>query len=109
MTNRKGRWAMRKSSLVGILALSAAVPLGACAGDGPEALGKGDGTDADGKAGSPSERGTVGSQSKEHTALDDRVLDYNEALRTASLKLIRALPTLDQIREVADSADPKAA
>ena len=31
-------------------------------------------------------------------ALADREVDYNEALRTASLKLIRRLPTLAQIK-----------
>jgi hypothetical protein len=42
------------------------------------------------------------------TALNDRVVDYNEALRTASLKLNRRLPTLAQIRAVETAADPKA-
>ncbi|MBK6516298.1 MAG: DUF1549 domain-containing protein [Polyangiaceae bacterium] len=42
-------------------------------------------------------------------ALADREVDYNEALRTASLKLIRRLPTLAQIKAVKDAADPKAA
>lgn len=41
-----------------------------------------------------------------HTILDDRVKDYNEALRTASLKLVRSLPTLAQIKKVQTSADP---
>lgn len=44
-----------------------------------------------------------------HTVLDDRVKDYNEALRTASLKLVRALPTLAQIKRVQNSPDPKRA
>jgi hypothetical protein len=44
-----------------------------------------------------------------HTVLDDRVKDYNEALRTASLKLVRALPTLEQIKKVQSSADPRRA
>lgn len=44
-----------------------------------------------------------------HTVLDDRVKDYNEALRTASLKLLRALPTLQQIKKVENAADPKRA
>ena len=41
-------------------------------------------------------------------ALNDRVIDYNEALRTASLKLLRRLPTLQQIRNVQNAADQKA-
>ncbi len=41
-----------------------------------------------------------------HTVLDERAKDYNEALRTASLKLVRALPTLAQIKKVKNAADP---
>lgn len=41
-----------------------------------------------------------------HTVLDERVVDYSDALRTASLKLVRSLPTLEQIKRVADSPDP---
>ena len=44
-----------------------------------------------------------------HTVLDQRVKDYNEALRTASLKLVRALPTLAQIKKVKTSAEPRRA
>ncbi|MFO0592004.1 MAG: DUF1549 domain-containing protein [Polyangiaceae bacterium] len=44
-----------------------------------------------------------------HTVLDQRVKDYNEALRTASLKLVRALPTLEQIKKVQSSSDPRRA
>lgn len=44
-----------------------------------------------------------------HTILDERVKDYNEALRTASLKLVRALPTLAQIKKVQKAADPRRA
>ena len=41
--------------------------------------------------------------------LDSRPKDYNEALRTASLKLVRQLPTLAQIKSVAGAADQKVA
>lgn len=51
----------------------------------------------------------LGGPSHQATALDDRVLDYNEALRTASLKLVRALPTLEQIKRVAGASDQKVA
>lgn len=44
-----------------------------------------------------------------HTVLDDRVVDYNEALRTASLKLVRALPTLEQIKRIQSASDPRRA
>lgn len=42
-------------------------------------------------------------------ALANREVDYNEALRTASLKLTRRLPTLTQIKKVRDASDAKAA
>jgi len=40
------------------------------------------------------------------TALDDRRLDHGEALRTASLKVLRVLPALEQIRRVQEASDP---
>lgn len=43
----------------------------------------------------------------ERTVLDDRTLDYGEALRTASLKLTRSLPSLAMIRRVQKAADQK--
>jgi len=42
------------------------------------------------------------------TVLDDRVIAYSEALRTASLKLLGSLPKLDQIEGIRTAADPKA-
>lgn len=42
-------------------------------------------------------------------ALEARVVDYNEALRKASIKLVRRLPTLDQIRRVEKATDQRAA
>ncbi len=38
------------------------------------------------------------------TELDERVLDYSEALRTASLKLVGDLPTLDEVYQLGDAA-----
>jgi hypothetical protein len=42
-------------------------------------------------------------------ALDARILDYNEALRTASLKLVGNLPTLQQTLDLKAAANPAAA
>jgi hypothetical protein len=42
-------------------------------------------------------------------ALGQRKVDYSEALRTASLKLVRGLPTLTQIKHVAEASDKQAA
>jgi hypothetical protein len=46
--------------------------------------------------------GTIGPQSDE---LDERELDYSEALRVASLKLVGTLPTLDQVYAMADEPE----
>lgn len=43
-----------------------------------------------------------------HTILDDRIEDYGEALRTASLKLIGNAPTLAQINELKNASDQPA-
>jgi hypothetical protein len=43
----------------------------------------------------------------EPTELDDRVVDYGEALRTASVKLMDRLPTLVEIRRVQNAVDQK--
>jgi hypothetical protein len=42
-------------------------------------------------------------------ALDARILDYNEALRTASLKLVGNLPTLQQTLDLKAAASPATA
>lgn len=42
-------------------------------------------------------------------ALEERVVDYNAALRSAALKLVGELPTLAEIKFVADAADKKSA
>ena len=43
------------------------------------------------------------------TVLDQRVIDYSEALRTASLKLLDVTPTLKQIYAVRDATEPEVA
>ena len=65
-------------------------------GDGalPLGTGKGDADDTNDEA--------------EASELDDRVVDYNEALRTASLKLVDVSPTLEQIRRVQYAPNQKA-
>ena len=42
---------------------------------------------------------------KPKTVLDERVLDYLEALRTASFKLVGNAPTLDQIESLRTTPD----
>jgi hypothetical protein len=58
--------------------------------------GSGNGSSGSGSTGS-------GTGNQITTELDDRVLDYNEALRTASLKLTGNLPKLDAIYQLADA------
>ncbi len=72
-------------------------------GDGSDGSGAGTGTGAGSSEGGGSGTETV------DPALAARVIDYNEALRTAALKLTRRLPTLEQINKVRDADDPEAA
>jgi hypothetical protein len=71
-----------------------------------------DSTDPDGFGGQNSSKASstgagLGGEAPNKTVLDDRTLDYNEALRTASLKLMRALPDLATIRRVQNATDQK--
>jgi hypothetical protein len=93
--------------------LAASIPLlAACTKSAPSDL---DGAGVGGSGGNDTSGGNVlvddapvldkaGSQ-----ILDSRPKDYNEALRTASLKLVRQLPTLAQIKNVSGAKDQKAA
>jgi len=99
-----------------LLALPLGMMIAACANGAPTGLSGGDdGNDGPSTgAGNGSPNGSAGAGAgqpapPEHTALDDRTLDYGEALRTASLKLVRDLPTLDQIQKLAAAKDQKAA
>lgn len=65
----------------------------------------------DGEGASSNGSGTGGGEfvPAEDPVLAARVTDYNEAFRTASLKLVRSLPTLAQIKKIQNATDPKAA
>jgi hypothetical protein len=61
----------------------------------------------------PGTGGTTGNNGADPTAatntnIDSRVVNYGEALRTASLKLVGDLPTLAQINQLAAITDPTA-
>jgi hypothetical protein len=75
--------------------------------------GDGGGSSEGGAGGSfvaaPIDTGGVEFSPDAEQALVQRKVDYNEALRTASLKLVRALPTLKQIKHVAEADDKRAA
>ena len=77
-------------------------------GNGATAGGAGTATPQPGPGGTPP-AGSGGSDdggADGGSALDNRVLDYGEALRTASLKLVGDLPTLAQIQAIAAATTP---
>jgi hypothetical protein len=94
-----------------ITLLSAAALLAACSGEHGGQLGSGSGDSpwGGGDTIGGDGRGNGPASTPEDPALAARVVDFNEALRTASLKITRRLPTLAQIGRVADAADPEAA
>jgi hypothetical protein len=55
------------------------------------------------------EQQNVSSSPDTSPLLAKRVLDYGQALRNASVKLLGRLPTLAEVHQVADSPDPKGA
>jgi len=98
-----------------LLSLAAMVSIAACSGETPSTL---ENTPSEGNNGNNNgnTNNTTGGDQEgvpetpvEKTILDERVVDYNAALRTASLKLVQALPTLQQIVDVAEATDKKAA
>ena len=104
---------MRRSSVLSVLVASAALAVSACDSAPPttgDGNGNGNGDDSGDVAGNgalpPTENPEAKRPTITNTVLDERVKDYSGALRTASLKLVRALPTLAQIKKVQTSADP---
>lgn len=105
----KGRQPMRNTWMLSTLA-AAAMMVGGCGSDPPSTLisGSSGGLDTTPTEQDPDGDG-ITDEPPETTVLDERVVDYNEALRTASLKLLRKLPTLAQIKKVETATDPKRA
>jgi hypothetical protein len=101
-----------KKNLLWLLPLAFA--LAACEEPGSTDLGDGD-NDGDGNDGSGNgsadggNDGAGGGEPEVDPALLARVVDYNEALRTASLKLMRRTPSLQAIRNVERAQDPREA
>lgn len=97
--------------------LAVALGVGACKSGSPAGLDKeSDADDGSGGAGGAGREENVtidpsGVSFDPDTldALSQRKLDWSEALRTASLKLVRALPTLAQIKHVQGAADKREA
>jgi hypothetical protein len=108
---------MRTSIVLTILAATA-LGVAGCNSKGPTGLsGQTGGDVSEGGSGSggsdgalaPIDSSGVNFNPDTKDALSQRKLDFNEALRTASLKLVRALPTLTQIKHVQNAADKRAA
>jgi hypothetical protein len=112
----KGRRSMRSTSM--LLGLAAVIFAAACSSQNPDSLENPQGQNSSSNNSNSSDNnsssnatptgGTV-EPTPEKTILDERVVDYSSALRTASLKIVQALPTLQQIMDVANAADKKAA
>jgi len=103
---------MRSTSTSILLTLVAAAALNAtaCRSHSPTGLeGGSSGGDPSGNNGggvsvTPIDNGGATFAPDAKDALAQRTLDFNEALRTASLKLVRGLPTMTQIKHVSDAA-----
>ncbi|MEZ4293552.1 MAG: DUF1549 domain-containing protein [Polyangiaceae bacterium] len=99
---------MRRISMIFGLLASAALAVTAC--ETAPGTGSETGSDGDDKPALPTPENPEASRPEvTHTVLDERVKDYSEALRTASIKIVRALPTLEQIKKVQNAPDPKRA
>lgn len=96
-----------------LLGLLAAFGASACSSAGPTSLDPGQNNNANPTGGDTGENGaTTGDFDNPppvpKTVLDDRVINYSDALRTASLKLVRNLPTLQQIKTLSGATDQRA-
>lgn len=88
-----------------LVALATAVLAAACTGGSPDGD---DGTTPNLPGGpgdiqnpnQPTDPDTLPPEEGAFDVLEQRVIDYNAALRTASLKLLRRLPTLQEIKDV---------
>ncbi len=95
-----------------ILGLLAALGASSCSSQGPTSLDPGSNNNAT-SGGNTTGGGTTTGDFNDpppvpKTVLDDRVVNYSDALRTASLKLVRDLPTLQEIKTLAGAVDQRA-
>lgn len=109
---------MRKNIISKLVAFAGAVALSGCLGGAPTGTGTGNGTgtgtgtgDGTGTPGTGTGNGATGSGGASGTPtpaqdpnLGARQIDYGQALRTAAVKLVGALPTLDEQAAVTDAA-----
>lgn len=104
---------MRKNIISKLVAFAGAVALSGCLGGAPTGTGSGTGTGTGTGDGTGSGTGTgTGTGTGDNGAttpkpdpnLAARQIDYGQALRTAAVKLVGALPTLDEQAAVTDAA-----
>ncbi|MFT3774774.1 MAG: DUF1549 domain-containing protein [Minicystis sp.] len=112
---------MARTSIVLTILATAALSVAACKSQGPNGLtGNTSGETSEGGSGGTGGTGGENNASSIDSsgvsfnpdaadALSQRKLDFNEALRTASLKLTRTLPTLAQIKKIENASNKRAA
>jgi hypothetical protein len=110
MRTKKGRRRMKKTWILGLLA---ALGASACSSQGPTSLDPGSSGSSNTTGGNTSGGESTSGDFNEpapvpKTVLDDRVVSYSDALRTASLKLVRNLPTLQEIKTLSGAVDQRA-
>jgi hypothetical protein len=100
---------MKKTWILGLLA---ALGASSCSSQGPTSLDPGSNNNSTSGGNTSGSGSTTGDFNEPppvpKTVLDDRVVNYNDALRTASLKLVRDLPTLQEIKTLAGAVDQRA-
>lgn len=100
---------MKKTWLLGLLAAFGA---SSCSSQGPTSLDPGQNNSNTTGGGTTGGNTTTGDFNNPppvpKTVLDERVVSYPDALRTASLKLVRNLPTLQQIKTLAGASNQRA-
>jgi Protein of unknown function (DUF1588) len=101
---------MRKNIIRNLVAFAGAVALSGCLGGAPSGTGSGSGTgtgDGTGTGSGSTGTGSTGSGNGATAAPDPnlaaRQIDYGQALRTAAIKLVGNLPTLDEQAGVTDA------
>jgi hypothetical protein len=94
---------MRKNIISNLVAFAGVVALSGCLGGAPTGGGSGSGGDTGSGSGGNGATGG-GSTTPGDPNLAARAIDYGQALRTASLKLVGALPTMDEQMAVSDGA-----
>jgi hypothetical protein len=103
---------MRKNIIRNLVAFAGAVALSGCLGGAPSGTGSGSGTGTGdgtgtGSGSTGSGSGSTGSGNGATAAPDPnlaaRQIDYGQALRTAAIKLVGNLPTLDEQAGVTDA------